>query len=332
MRKYHFSILIIFILFNINVFSATQTLPKDFLNKVYLPLNEIANKRSSSDEDCRCEGKLTKLTLRYNGDSASEIKVVQKNKKTIFQEIVSPGQDFELIGTLRQGRHTTLGPWINVYIGNSGHLRIHTSCSIEINIGDIIGDFLVVSGESRNNGLICGELPPSNDFDLGDAPVSYGEASHLVMLGGPYLGTTAPDTDESPQFSDDALADDSTADGIDDEGGSVFIQSREFIELCDNEDAFLLKRDSPTFEIVTNGVGFVNAWIDWNIDGIFSDDEQIISQLESLGENVEAIVVVPRTAITGVTFMRLRYGSDPVALPTGESSDGEVEDCTVRIF
>ncbi len=332
MRIYQKFIFIFFILFSVTVFSATEPLTKDFLNKAHSSFNEIASMSSSTDEDCRCEGKLTKLTLRYNGDNASEITVVQKNNQTIFQEMVSPGQDFDLIGTLRQGRHTTLGPWINVYIGEGGHLRLHTSCSIEINIGDIIGDFLVVSGESRNNGLICGELPPSNDFDLGDAPLSYGEASHVVMLGGPFLGTTPPDTDESPQFSDDALADDSTVDGIDDEGGTIFIQAREVVELCNNDTAFLQRRDSPSFEIVTNGEGYLNGWIDWNADGVFSIDEQFVSELETFGEIAEVTVVVPRKAVVGITFLRLRFSSDPMALPTGESSDGEVEDCAIRII
>jgi len=103
------------------------------------------------------------LLLRYTG-ATTDIVVIQKNGDTIYQAETFSSQSFALTGTDQRGKkisNTTFGPWIDLYQADGSHTRIHTSCSIEINVGDRFGDYQVLSGTSRNNGLICGV--PTND-------------------------------------------------------------------------------------------------------------------------------------------------------------------------
>jgi len=83
---------------------------------------------------------------------------------------------------------------------------------------------------------------------------------------------------------------------------------------------------------VTGSGGLLNAWIDWNRDGDWSDaGEQIATNLAmSAGANVVS-VPVPATAPSGGSFARFRLGTQPGLLPTGQASNGEVEDYAVTL-
>ena len=114
------------------------------------------------EEECgECSGKVTDLSLRFNGVATSTIKVKQKNNDIVFNDIVGPGQEFSFFGTDKG----TLGTQIKIYINDDGegddddddsdYIKIHTSCSKEIGSGLIVGDFEVVFGHSKNGGLLC---------------------------------------------------------------------------------------------------------------------------------------------------------------------------------
>lgn len=139
-------------------FGSTTALAKSNKHQLFKPTAE--------NEDCLCDGKLTTLTLRYVGDETTAIAVVQKNGEVIHTDgRLFPGEVFALTGTDQRGSkesNTTLGPFINIYLRNGTELNIHTSCSVEINVGDVLGDFRVLGGTSRNNGAICGS-PPVQD-------------------------------------------------------------------------------------------------------------------------------------------------------------------------
>ena len=66
--------------------------------------------------------------------------------------MVGPGDEFPLYGQDRKG---TLGPEIIMYIDGDYAAQFHTSCSEPIGPGSVSGDFLVLSGESRNGGILC---------------------------------------------------------------------------------------------------------------------------------------------------------------------------------
>ena len=112
-------------------------------------------------ECAECEGKVTQLTLRYNGGDAAEIKVEQKGKDggVVFNDVVQPGEEFTFSGMDKKG---TLGTEISIYVDGILNTRIHTSCSQPIGPGLVSGDFEVIEGYSRNGGLLC-PIPPVED-------------------------------------------------------------------------------------------------------------------------------------------------------------------------
>ena len=59
------------------------------------------------EEECGpCEGKITELTLQYNGLTAANIKVLQKKDSVlIFDDTVEPGELFTFVGPPRFGPH-----------------------------------------------------------------------------------------------------------------------------------------------------------------------------------------------------------------------------------
>ncbi len=181
-------------------------------------------------------------------------------------------------------------------------------------------------------------------LDLGDAPDTdpgTGEdnyqtlttddgASHQIVSG-IQLGATVDSDDGSLQNSD-ATADDADDTDNDDDG----------VTLAGNnlQSQSLTEGDSITLDIATQGSGVLNAWIDWNNDGDFlDDDEQIATNAAEGGagdsdNNVAGIqlnVNVPSNATEGNTFARFRYSTDTDLIPTGTANDGEVEDYQVEI-
>ncbi|MGZ2368913.1 DUF7467 domain-containing protein [Ancylomarina sp. YFZ004] len=108
---------------------------------------------SDDDEDCECEGKITNLTMTYDGDTDALITVKQKKDNVIvFNKTVEAGAEFSFIGTDKKG---TLGTEIYLSIDGDLNTAIHTSCSQPIFIGMSSGDFTIVDGYSRNGGQLC---------------------------------------------------------------------------------------------------------------------------------------------------------------------------------
>jgi len=99
-----------------------------------------------------CSGKVTSLTLQYNGASGFVQVVQKKDCKEVFSGVVEPGQEFSFTGA---DKHGTLGTNILVYVGCSFNASIHTSCSQPIGPGLIRGDFTVISGTSKDGGPLC---------------------------------------------------------------------------------------------------------------------------------------------------------------------------------
>jgi len=108
-----------------------------------------------------CDGKVTEMTLRYDGDETAHVVVKQKAKKkkkkkkkwvVVFDGWVDPGETFTFTGQDKKG---TLGNKIKVFVDDDLDTKIHTSCSQPIGPGMSFGDFTVVEAYSRNGGLIC---------------------------------------------------------------------------------------------------------------------------------------------------------------------------------
>ena len=167
------------------------------------------------------------------------------------------------------------------------------------------------------------------EFDYGDAPSSYGSASHTLDLAGSYfLGALVdPDIANWANGTDDnENATDDDSEGSNDKDGVII--------------AALVPGASTEITLAVTGAGYLNAWIDWNIDGDFNDPgEQIITDLQDDGEldtanpNLGTITVsipVPASSI-GLSYARFRWSKDPGITATGQALEGEVEDYQVLI-
>jgi Ca2+-binding RTX toxin-like protein len=166
-------------------------------------------------------------------------------------------------------------------------------------------------------------VTPVDDFDFGDAPVSYGVASHFEGAGfiggvansGPLLSTR--DFELANQASANADGDDLNS--SDDENGVTF------------NSTTLVPRFNTTITVNATTAGRLDAWIDYNRNGLFDAGEKIANGLNvSVGSNT-LIVPVPDNLTSGVTFARFRISTAGISLPTGLAADGEVEDYKLSI-
>ena len=116
---------------------------------------------------------------------------------------------------------------------------------------------------------------------------------------------------------------DATASG-DDLGGS------------DDEDGvistLLIPGQAGAVEVTISGAaGLLNAWVDFDHDGVFAPGERIASDLVVSTGTQSLAVAVPTGSLLGTTFGRFRLDSGGGLEPTGFAADGEVEDYTFRI-
>ena len=162
-------------------------------------------------------------------------------------------------------------------------------------------------------------------FDFGDAPTQYpvvlaqDGARHLIVQG-VFLGNTV-DAERDGQPSAAATGDDATAGIPDDEDGISFVTNP-------------LLAGSPAQVQVTasTGQGRLDAWIDFNRNGSWSDPgEQIFTSIP-INTGVNTLTFnVPAGATLDLLFARFRFSFQGGLGPTGLASSGEVEDHTVRV-
>jgi subtilisin-like proprotein convertase family protein len=166
--------------------------------------------------------------------------------------------------------------------------------------------------------------------DFGDAPSPYptlqadNGARHRIVRGF-HLGRYV-DYELDGQPNPTATGDDSI--DLADEDGVVFLTP-------------LLTGELTTLEVyASQGGGYLNAWIDFNADGDWSDvgEQVFVNQVLATGVNTLQFRV-PRDLVSATTFARFRYShtpdlsyTTPAATPADQLPDGEVEDYLVRII
>lgn len=182
-----------------------------------------------------------------------------------------------------------------------------------------------------NHKMLLPQLPHSigqdvsitvDELDFGDAPGAYGtlsasDGARHAIVPNVWLGIGI-DADADGQPGADALGDDN--DGGDDEDGVVFI-------------SLVIPGDPATVKVTASIAGFLDAWVDFNFDGDWSDDgECIFAGIPvALGANTLTFNV-PATTPTGITYSRFRFSTTGNLGWLGFASDGEVEDYRVFIL
>lgn len=190
--------------------------------------------------------------------------------------------------------------------------------------GDGAGDAcdLCPDDPDKSAPLMCGCGVPDK-FDFGDAPPPYptllsqdGARHCLTSLK---LGSLLdPEPDGQPAAG--ANGDDSN--GTDDEDGSAVSPLTACL--------------AGTLDVTVTGAGsaIVNAWIDFNRDGDWSDPgERVIVDKMLPNGAYQLGFAVPPGAVAGPSYARVRVTQDVASkdMPTGLSKNGEVEDQPVMI-
>ncbi len=120
------------------------------------------------------------------------------------------------------------------------------------------------------------------------------------------------DSEPDGQPDPNAVGDDAA--GLMDEDGILFTES-------------FIPGQQATVLVTASANGFLNAWADFDTNGVWSAAEQIsVSQPLTAGANRIVFVVPPSAIPLSSVFVRFRFSTLPVLAPTGPAPDGEVED------
>ena len=103
----------------------------------------------------------------------------------------------------------------------------------------------------------------------------------------------------------------------------------------DDEDGIGLAKfvtgKSSTVRVTATAAGKLDAWIDWNHDGTFGEDELVADALSVRDGTISFKVAVPENNILGTTFARFRVSEEGSLDPTGRALSGEVEDYIITV-
>jgi hypothetical protein len=195
-----------------------------------------------------------------------------------------------------------------------------------------------VDGDSMSTETLTpGEVNLKQDFgyralDYGDNPDSYGTtnaangARHVLSVGQTaatpalYLGAKV-DTESDGQPSAGANGD--NLNNLNDEDGIQFLTP---IQAGQSTQVKVTVVEAAGVD------GRLNAWIDFNGDGDFSDaGEQIFTDLAVINGMQTLSFTAPTDAVLGDTYARFRLSTDTGLTSTGLASNGEVEDYQVAV-
>ncbi|MFT5810872.1 MAG: LruC domain-containing protein [Gammaproteobacteria bacterium] len=84
-------------------------------------------------------------------------------------------------------------------------------------------------------------------------------------------------------------------------------------------------------QATVNGSGYLNIWVDWDQNGQFETDEQLVFDRAMTTGTETFLADAPYDVIQGTTLARARYNSVPGVSATGEL-DGEVENYEVIVL
>jgi hypothetical protein len=158
-------------------------------------------------------------------------------------------------------------------------------------------------------------------YDFGDAPDQYhtllvsNGARHFIVPG-VYLGKKS-DAEVDGQPNMNATGDDINE--VEDEDGIIFTSAPK-------------PGGNSLIDVTASSPGFLSAWMDFNLDGDWTDEgEKILSDLYlDVGINHVAFDV-PAKALQGDAYSRFRFSSAKGLYFDGQAPDGEVEDRCIKI-
>ncbi len=190
----------------------------------------------------------------------------------------------------------------------------------EINTeGTFIATLHSVTDIDNDGSGFVGTLGNFGETDGGFDGVGLAAAHHLLGQG-LYLGSVV-DAETNGQAGPMALGDDENDE--DDEDGVVFG------DLVTSQEGTITV--TATYEASFSGTGYLNAWIDFDQDGVWTADEIVVAGAELIAGENELAVTIPGDAVEGMTFARFRFSTQIDLTFEGLAADGEVEDHQVEI-
>ena len=161
------------------------------------------------------------------------------------------------------------------------------------------------------------------EFDFGDAPMerypTLFEQNGALHIYDPdvYLGERI-DTEEDGQPNNTSTGDDS--DGNNDDDGVVLL-------IPVGSDGAM------TIEVTSSRPGYFNAWLDYDNNGSWDDDDEQVFDDEFLpGGSVMLPFNPPDHALNTSVFSRFRFSTEPGLSYVGLAIDGEVEDYWLELI
>ncbi|MEM7474060.1 MAG: Ig-like domain-containing protein, partial [Planctomycetota bacterium] len=247
----------------------------------------------------------------------------EQMKQAIIRAI-NEAKNTNLVGADRGGN--------SLFVENTFAVSSELSSYFLRGVSDLAGNLL--RPNRINNETQFTILMPGVTLDYGDAPDPFttttgryptqhvNDGARHVVTSSTLLGSTiSAELDGQPT----PLADGDVDDGV------VFGTNL-------NTPGVFNRNIMTSIEVTLNNPGFVDAWIDFNADGDWTDPgEQILtSQRFDVSELTQVFqVTVPSTApipdSATTTFARFRSSSTGGLIPTGLATGGEVEDYAVTI-
>ena len=173
---------------------------------------------------------------------------------------------------------------------------------------------------SFNDGANClKEALVFNDY--GDAPIGYGKPRHTIA-NGIFMGNEV-DHDINPFDTLEANGDD--INGIDDEDGVTFVDG------TDINGSYFEVNTLQELNISVSKNGYLNAWLDFGIDGSFATAGDKIFTAKALTAGTHTINFnIPANVVKNkLTYLRFRYSSTANLDFEESATDGEVEDYAI---
>jgi hypothetical protein len=193
-----------------------------------------------------------------------------------------------------------------------------TGATIAGEIKDKAGNALRANDETGNTTLT---IILADGYDYGDAPQPLYATSKVNngprhrIADGFYLGSGVSAEGDAPTVGFDTF----------DDGVAI--------------PASIVKGYSTSLTVTAAGItfdrpGYLNAWIDYNRDGVFADSERITNLggrllVNGNGNNLQ--FTVPGDVTPGTLNARFRYSSVATLGPQGDAPDGEVEDYVINV-
>ncbi|WP_189093886.1 beta strand repeat-containing protein [Deinococcus ruber] len=148
-------------------------------------------------------------------------------------------------------------------------------------------------------------------------------ARHSIVTGIHLGATEVADTDGTPvPFGADITATDNDGVTFNPAGGVPKLLKMSFSGATTN-----------TVVVNASTAGYLNAWVDFNQNGLFETTDRIFADVPVVAGNNTLTFNVPTTTIPGLTYTRFRFTTAPgvATSPSGLAPDGEVEDYAVKI-